>query len=156
VTWEEVQAAIGNGFVDVTTSAHEGVIMARGQITMENSRENSRPNPIPGNKPFVKGDSRIRAGPGRPPLWWKHLLASYEADAVHTLGQALRSAKRWADRIRAAEIIMDRLHGKPTQPVKELPAVDVTGLTDDELSTLNSLLSRVLGPGVAGDPARGR
>lgn len=110
-------------------------------------------------KGFGVGDPRInrtKPGPGRPPLWWKDLLASYEADAVHTLGQALRSAKRWADRIRAAEIIMNRLHGKPTQPVEELPAVDVTGLTDDELSTLNSLLSRVLGPGGAGDSASRR
>ncbi len=47
----------------------------------------------------------------------------------------------------------DRLHGKSTQPVEELPAVDVTGLSDDELSTLNSLLSRVFGPGETGDPA---
>ncbi len=101
-------------------------------------------NPVPGNRPFVKGDGRIRPGPGRPPAWWKNLLACYEADAVHTLGRALRSARRWADRIRAAEIILDRLHGKPTQPVEQAPPIDVSKLTDDELATLNTLLSRVV------------
>ncbi len=82
---------------------------------MEKQREKQRGGVT--GKGFVVGDPRINRtnpGPGRPPLWWKDLLASYEADAVHTLGHALRSAKRWADRIRAAEIILDRLHGKPT------------------------------------------
>lgn len=31
---------------------------------------------------FKPGDPRIRPGPGRPPNWWKGLLATYEADAV--------------------------------------------------------------------------
>ncbi len=110
---------------------------------------------MPGNSAFFKGDVRIRPGPGRPPAWWKDLLASYEPDAVHTLGQALRSARRWADRIRAAEIILDRLHGRPTQPTEHVPAVDLSQLTDDEIHLLDSLLSRVLGADGAGDSASG-
>ncbi len=37
-----------------------------------------------------------------------------------------------ADRIRAAEIILDRLHGKPTQPIQQVPRVDVSGLSPEE------------------------
>ncbi len=60
-------------------------------------------------------------------------------------------AKRWADRIRAAEIILDRLHGKPTQPLEVVPPVDVSGLTIEEQKQLESLLARVLGDGARGD-----
>ncbi len=77
-------------------------------------------------------------------------MASYEADAVYTLGRALRSAKRWADRIRAAEIILNRLHGKPTQPIQQVPPVDVSGLSPEEMETLDHLLARVLGDGAGG------
>ncbi len=97
--------------------------------------------------PFRKGDRRInrtRPGPGRPPKWWKELLATYEADAVHTLGRALKSARKWRDKILAASIILDRLHGKPTQSIEHVLAVDVSKLTTEELRTLDTLLSRVV------------
>lgn len=63
---------------------------------------------------------------------------------MHTLGQALRSARRWGDRIRAAEIILDRLHGKPTQPIADVPVADISKLTTEELRTLDALLARVV------------
>ncbi len=126
------------------------MIKAGGQITVGNSRENSRPNPIPGNKPFVKGDSRIRPGPGRPPLWWRDRFARYEAQAIETIGRALQSSKPWV-RLRAAQEVLDRLHGKPTQPLEVAPPVDVSGLSIEEQKQLESLLARVLGDGARGN-----
>ena len=129
--------------------------MAGGQVTVGNSRKKSRPNPIPGNKPFVKGDSRIRPGPGRPPLWWRDRLARYEAQAIETIGRALQSSKPWV-RLRAAQEVLDRLHGKPAQPVDRVPPVDVSGLKIEEQQHLDRLLARVLGDGARGDQAPSR
>ncbi len=98
-------------------------------------------------KGFVRSDPRInrtKPGPGRPPKWWRDLFLTYEADAVHTLGKALTSSRKWRDRIQAANIILDRLHGKPIQPVEHVPAIDVSQLSTDELRTLDGLLSRVV------------
>jgi hypothetical protein len=140
--------------------------MAEGQITVENSREKSRPNPIPGNKPFVKGDPRIKAGPGRPPLWWKHQLGQYEESAIELIGAVIeegrrRLRKRGKDGIErvhlaAAQEVLDRLHGRPTQPLETLPRVDFSGLSDKELETLNRLLARVIPGDGSGGPGRGR
>jgi len=40
-------------------------------------------------KGFVVGAPRInrtKAGPGRPPLWWKHRFTRYEEDATELIG----------------------------------------------------------------------
>ncbi len=69
-------------------------------------------------------------------MQWEKLysaLAATRRTPCTRSARALRSARRWADRIRAAEIILDRLHGEPTQPIADVPAVDVSKLTDDEL-----------------------
>ncbi len=55
----------------------------------------------------------------------------------------------------AAQDILDRLHGKPTQPTEQVPTVDVSTLSDEELSTLDSLRSRVLGPNGTNNSASG-
>jgi hypothetical protein len=138
------------------------VIMAGGQITVENSRENSGSNPVPGNRPFVQGDPRIRPGPGRPPLWWKHQLGRYEESAIALIGAAIEEGRRrlrtrGKDGIRrvhlaAAQEVLDRLHGRPTQPMEVLPPVDMSRLSDKELDTLNRLIARV----IPSDGARGQ
>ncbi len=113
-----------------------------------------RSNPIRGNKPFAKGyDPRrniTKPGPGQPPLWWRDQLARYEEQAIETIGRALRSSKPWV-RLRAAQEILDRLHGKPTQPIKHEPSVDVSVLSKEDRETLSVLLDRIFADG-AGVP----
>ncbi len=121
---------------------------------MEKQREKQRGG-VPG-KGFVVGDPRINRtmpGPGRPPLWWKDQLARYESQAIETIGRALESSKPWV-RLRAAQEVLDRLHGKPTQPLEVAPPVDVSGLTITEQQQLDRLLARVLGDGADDDRAR--
>ncbi len=51
----------------------------------------------------------------------------------------------------AAQDVLDRLHGKPTQPVEVAPQVDLSHLSDKELDDFNRLLARVLpGEGAGG------
>ncbi len=118
---------------------------------MEKQREKQRGGVT--GKGFVVGDPRInrtKPGPGRPPLWWRDRLAQYEAQAIETIGRALQSSKPWV-RLRAAQEVLDRLHGKPTQPLEVAPPVDVNGLTIEEKKQLDNLLARVLGDGARGN-----
>lgn len=111
---------------------------------MEKQRE-KKPGGITG-KGFVKGDPRInrtKPGPGRPPLWWKHQLARYETVAIARIGHLARRASGMVG-LRAAQDILDRLHGKATQPIEVAPPVDVSGLTDQELQTLDRLLTKIV------------
>lgn len=93
-------------------------------------------------KGFVRGDSRINRtipGPGRPPNWWRDLLKTYEEDAVHLIGATVRQARKRknvrAVDIHAAREILDRLHGRPTQPVEQQSKNEllVEYMTDEEL-----------------------
>lgn len=91
-------------------------------------------------KGFVEGDPRINRtipGPGRPPNWWRDLLSHHEEDAIKILAQALRYGS-WASRRQAAEAILDRLHGKPTQPVEQRSDIEplVQYMTAEELREL--------------------
>jgi hypothetical protein len=55
----------------------------------------------------------------------------------------LRSSKPQV-RLRAAQEVLERLHGNPTQPLEVAPPVDVSGLTITEQQQLDRLLARVL------------
>ncbi len=104
---------------------------------------------IPNAKPFVKGDPRIRPGPGRPPRTWKEELARHEGRAIGTLLKAMELTRRKNLRypyiaVRAAEDILANLHGKPMQPTREEPAIDLGKLSLKERETLDELLGRVL------------
>ncbi len=89
--------------------------------------------------------------PGRPPLWWKEALSGYEPEAIDTIVRLMRKARHESVWLRAAQDVLDRLHGKPTQPFEEVPPVDVSGLSTEEMETLDRLLARVL-PDGAGTP----
>ncbi len=114
--------------------------------------------PTQARKPgtFVKGDKRInrtKPGPGQPPIWYKDLLSRYEVEAIDTIVDLMRTSDHHVVRVRAAQDILDRLHGKPTQPIQQVPPVDVSGLTPEEMETLDHLLARVLGDGAGGAQA---
>ncbi len=68
----------------------------------------------------------------------------------------MHKARHESVRLRAAQDILDRMHGKPKQPVEQVPPVDTSVLSTEEMETLDRLLSRVLGPDGAGDPTSGR
>ncbi len=109
---------------------------------------------------FVKGDPRIRPGPGGAPAWWKHQLSRHEDGAVDLIGGIIaegqrRLRKRWKKKgetqpgvrrvhLAAAQDVLDRLHGKATQPVDVMPPVDVSMLSRKDRDTLDRLLARVL------------
>ncbi len=116
----------------------------------------------------MKGDPRINRtipGPGQPPLWWKYQLARHEESTIGLIAGAIAEGhRRLKDRrkkvqglrrvhLAAAQDVLDRLHGKPTQPVEVVPRVDLSHLTDKELDDFNRLLARVL-PGDGSDGTR--
>ena len=79
---------------------------------------------LPG-KPFVKGDPRINRtepGPGRPSLEYREALAQLSPLAMAALEKALKD-KHASVRLAAARDILDRIHGKPTQPVKDVTPI---------------------------------
>ncbi len=123
---------------------------------MEKQREKQRGG-ITG-KGFIAGDPRInrtKPGPGRPPLWWKQALGRYETASIATIAHLMRRDKNSSVRLRAAQYVLDRLHGKPKQSVEVVPPVDLSHLSDKELKDLGRLLDRVGvapfdGAGVAG------
>lgn len=105
--------------------------MARtGPQPRRKTRNQRRKQPV--GKPFTKGDPRInrtKAGPGRPPLAYRQALKSMEPQALQTVQSVLRMAPP-AVRLRAAQDVLDRLHGKPKQPID----ADITGGLADLLA----------------------
>ncbi len=67
----------------------------------------------------------------------------------------MHNARHESVPLRAVQDILDRLRGKPTQPIEVVPPVDLSHLSDKELKDLGHLLDRVGvvpsdGGGVAG------
>jgi hypothetical protein len=54
------------------------------------------------------------AAPERPPLWSKHHLRRYEETAIEMVGYPMRKARHESVRLRAAQTVLDYLHGKPS------------------------------------------
>jgi hypothetical protein len=110
-------------------------------------------------KGFVEGDPRINRtipGPGRPPNWWRDLLRTYEEDAVHLIGATVREARRRrkvrAVDIHAAREVLDRLHGRPTQPVEQRGDEELLQyLTREELQALVDISDHAHARAAAGE-----
>lgn len=81
-----------------------------------------RPNPIPNNKPFKKGQSGNPNGRPKKLPELDKLLADVlgeEKDGI-TAGEAILKAlrlKATKGDVRAAEVLLDRAYGKPRQSV---------------------------------------
>ncbi len=110
-------------------------------------------------KGFGRGDPRINRtvpGPGRPPNWWRDLLRTYEEDAVHLIGATVRGARK-RRRVRAVDINaaregLDRLHGRPTQPVDQRGNEElVQHMTREELQAIVDIFERAQARAAAGE-----
>ena len=73
-----------------------------------------------GNPAGVSKDGKRHGG--RPKLAYREALGVLEPEALATLRKALRS-KHATVAASAAQDILDRLHGKPTQPIKDVTPV---------------------------------
>ena len=78
-------------------------------------------------RPFSQGhDPRrghgIKGRSGRKPLVYRDALKTLDQPALETLGLALEKGT-WSVRVRAAQDVLDRLHGKPRQRVEDLRRV---------------------------------
>lgn len=81
---------------------------------------------MPGKgRPFVKGDPRAKPGPGRPPKGWLNILGTYEDEAAHSLGKAVK--KDW----RAAERVGVHLHGQPREKIETTGEITIHVKYDD-------------------------
>jgi len=70
---------------------------------------------MPGKgRPFVPNDPRHRPGPGRPKLEYLEAMRSLAPEAVEVLRQELKDKRH---RLHAAESILNRAYGKPTETV---------------------------------------
>ncbi len=114
-------------------------------------------------KGFAKGDLRINRtipGPGRPPNWWRDLLRTYEEDAVHLIGATVRGARK-RRRVRAVDIhaareVLDRLHGRPTQPLEQRGDEELLEyLTREELQVIVEIFDRAQARVAAGEKPPG-
>jgi hypothetical protein len=80
----------------------------------------------------------------------------YEEDAVHLIGTTVRGARkrgrvRTVD-INAAKEVLDRLHGRPTQPVEQRGDEElVQYMTREELQALVDIIERAQARAAAGE-----
>lgn len=66
---------------------------------------------------WVKGQS---GNPGGRPKGWREIAAAareHTREALDTLVKAMREADKWAVRVKAAELIIERGHGKAMQAI---------------------------------------
>jgi hypothetical protein len=75
------------------------------------------PRQLQNLRPWPKGVSGNPAGMPRHNPSLRELARSYTKDAVNTLVSIMRSAPKPADRIEAANILLSRGWGLPTQPI---------------------------------------
>jgi hypothetical protein len=82
----------------------------------------AKPNPIPGSRPFKKGQSGNPNGRPKKLPELRELLANVLGDekdgktAAEAILMALRAKAAKGD-VRAAELLLDRAYGKPKQDV---------------------------------------
>ena len=92
-----------------------------------------------------------RPGPGRPPgqpnratRELKALAQQYTAEAIEALAEVMRDKAAPAMvRVKAAEALLDRGHGKPTQQI-EARTTPFEDLSDDELTAAIAALRAAL------------
>jgi uncharacterized protein DUF5681 len=94
---------------------------------------------MPGKgRPFEKGKSGNPGG--RPKVLGdvQELARQQSPDAINTLGDIMRDDKAPpAARVAAANALLDRGYGKPTQPISQtLAKVDPSTLSDEELAAI--------------------
>lgn len=93
------------------------------------SPKKAKPKP-PIGRPFKKGEAPISPGRPKMPEDVKQAFRALTGEAVKTLTAIMQKGEREGDRIRAAEIILNRAWGTPTQ------AVEVTGADGSALEVL--------------------
>ena len=96
--------------------------------TAQNSSGAAKSKKVPG-KPFQKGQSGNPGGRPKVPEELREAFRANSQDACDALCKILKDpAAKDSDKIRAAEIILDRGYGKPTQAV-DLEAAVTAPLT---------------------------
>ena len=86
------------------------------------------------NGQWIKGQSGNPGGRPRLPADVRELARRHTLDAVRTLGELMRSELAPPGvRVRAAEALLDRAWGRPTQATIAVPPRSVRDMTDEEL-----------------------
>ncbi len=108
-----------------------------GMETTDGCESQKRTNPVPGNKPFAKGDPRIKRTdlePGRPLLefkvWWRGLFDDPEARE--------RMAKRVWNIAPLLFKLLGYAYGQPGREVDVCHTVSLSVLTDERSSSSRS------------------
>ena len=101
--------------------------------------ENRKEQPMPGKeKPFQKGQSGNPGG--RPKVLGdvQELARQRSPEAINTLVKIMQNEKAPpAARVVAANSLLDRGYGKPTQPISQtLTKIDPSTMSDAELTTI--------------------
>lgn len=100
-----------------------------------------KPKREPGNGKWVKGQSGNPSGRPKEIGWVRELARAYTDVAVQTLAQIMQDDKQpAASRVSAAQSLLDRGWGKPSQPVggaDDLPPIrTLRDLTETELMAI--------------------
>jgi len=110
-----------------------------GLLLFSKLAENKEEQPMPGKgRPFSKG---VSGNPGgRPKVLGdvQELAREKSPEAIETLSNIMRDEKAPpAARVAAANALLDRGYGKPTQPISQTVAkVDPSSLSDEELAAI--------------------
>ena len=99
--------------------------------------------------PFKPGQSGNPGGRAKADPELVSLARTYTREAIERTAQILRSTKsRDSDKLKAVEILLDRGHGKPTQPVEHSGDL-LDGLSLNQRSALEDALGIIAGPIIA-------
>lgn len=81
-------------------------------------KKNNQTKPITGRGGYRPGSGRPKGVPNKATAEIKAIAQPYSEEAIHTLAQIMREGESEAAKVSAANSILDRAWGKPSQAVQ--------------------------------------
>lgn len=95
-------------------------------------KKNNQAKPITGRGGYRPGSGRPKGVPNKATAEIKAIAQPYSEEAVHTLAQIMREGESEAAKVSAANSILDRAWGKPSQAVQHSGEMSHTVMTKEQ------------------------